>query len=554
MCAYNPIRGSLCNRVIGVTANSWLNIRNHAHKCTAADAITHTPSDKSADIATEWQQARPFNELPRAGVFKFLRQLLPGGRYYKLDSAQLLKAMQEDYGDIYIMPGMFGRPDALYTHNPADFERVFRNEGAWPIRPNSVTLRYHRNKLRADFYGDVEGILATHGEQWSSFRTVVNPLLMQPKNIKIYLNKMAQVNQEFVERIRLIRDTKTLEMPDDFKENIQHWTLESVALVALDKQLGLLRENSKNLDDASKLFAALTDWMYLTLDLEYTPSLWRIVATPKFKRLMRALDDIQEVTSKYTMEAIAKLEEEQQRGIEREENEKSILEKLLKIDRKIATVMAMDLLLGGVDTTTSLTVGILLCLAKNPDKQEKLREEVKRILPQKNGVFAANTLNKIPYLRACLKEALRMYPVTIGNCRVPQKDVVLSGYRVPKGTVISMIHSTLLKSEEHYARPLEYLPERWLRPSSETVEEPGCGAIKDTKQWRASSPFAFLPFGVGPRACLGRRISDLEIELGVARLVRNFQIEFHYPTDNVFKNMLINMPNAPLKFKFIDIE
>lgn len=117
--------------------------------------------DKVTDMASEWQQARPFDELPRDGVFKFVRQLLPGGRYYKLESAQFLRAMQKDYGDIYIIPGMFGRPDALYTHNPADFERVFRNEGVWPIRPNLLTLRYHRNKLRADFYEGVEGILAT---------------------------------------------------------------------------------------------------------------------------------------------------------------------------------------------------------------------------------------------------------------------------------------------------------------------------------------------------------------------------------------------------------
>lgn len=150
--------------------------------------------------------------------------------------------------------------------------------------------------------------------------------------------------------MRLIRDSKTLEMPDDFQEYIQRWALESIALVALDKQLGLLRENSENFADASKLFTALTEWFSLTLDLEYTPSLWRIVATPKFKRLMQGLDDIQSITWKHTTEAITKLEAEQQLGIERDESEKSILEKLLRIDKKIATVMAMDLLLGGVDT------------------------------------------------------------------------------------------------------------------------------------------------------------------------------------------------------------
>ncbi|CAD6993816.1 unnamed protein product [Ceratitis capitata] len=533
--------------VFKTNIKSWLKI--YKRQCSSSTASANT----SSDAALEWQQARPFNEVPRDSVLKLICKFLPGGRYYKLDSTQFVKAMQKEFGDIYVMPGLMGKPDALYTHNPVDFERVFRNEGAWPIRPSSEVLRYHRSKLRADFYDGVEGILATQGEQWSSFRSVVTPLLMQPKNIKMYVGKMAQVNQELVERIRLLRNAETLEMPDNFEETLQLWALESVAVIALDKQLGLLRGESEHFAVASKLFAALKCFFTLSLELEYTPSLWRLVATPKYKRLMQAMDDIQNITWNYTKEAIEKLEAERQQGSERKESEKSVLEKLLKIDKKIATVMAMDLLLGGVDTTTSLTAGALLCLAKNPEKQAKLRAEIMHVLPHKNGEFTADALNSMPYLRACLKEALRIYPLAIGNMRVPQKDLVLSGYQVPKGTRVSMISTTLLQSEQQYARPLEYLPERWLRTSGDVAAAKNGAASLCPEQLKASSPFTYLPFGHGARACLGRRISDLEMELSIARLVRNFQIEFHYPTDNVFKGMLINMPNVPLKFKFIDI-
>uniref|UniRef100_T1H227 Cytochrome P450 n=1 Tax=Megaselia scalaris TaxID=36166 RepID=T1H227_MEGSC len=61
--------------------------------------------------------------------------------------------------------------------------------------------------------------------------------------------------------------------------------------------------------------------------------------------------------------------------------------------------------LGG--TSTALT-GILLCLAKNQDKQELLRQEVSQI---KNKSLTANDMNNLPYLRACIKEGIRMYPV-----------------------------------------------------------------------------------------------------------------------------------------------
>ncbi|XP_054726672.1 probable cytochrome P450 12a5, mitochondrial [Anastrepha obliqua] len=510
--------------------------------------------NQPTDVALEWQRARPFSEIPKASAFKFISKFLPGGPYSKLDFSQLVTAMLKDYGPIFLMPAMPGRPSILVTHNPDDFENLFRNEGAWPIRPLSEAVRYYRNKLRADFFEGVEGVIATHGEQWSSFRTIVNPILMKPKNTNMYLNKMAQVNQEFVDKIRLIRNPDTLEMPDDFKEYLQRWALESVAIVALDKQLGLLRDDSENSSEVLKLFSALNDFMELSFDLEYKPTLWRVVATPKFRRLMRAMDDIKSVTWKFVTEAVRKLEVEKQQGIEQPEHKKSVLERLIKRNDRVAAVMAMDMMMAGVDTTTSLVAGALLCLAKNPEKQARLRAEVMRVLPQKNSNFTADALNNIPYLRACLKESLRVYPIAIGNMRVPQNDLVLSGYRVPKGTLVSMIFSTLQANERYFARPLEYLPERWLRSGEEDHEPNTAAATKCAQSLKPSSPFVYLPFGFGPRVCVGRRISELEVEAGIARLVRNFNIEFNYPTDNAFKSVLINMPNIPLRFKLTDID
>lgn len=188
-------------------------------------------------------------------------------------------------------------------------------------------------------------------------------------------------------------------------------------------------------------------------------------------------------------------------------------------------------------------------MAKNPKKQEKLREELKRVLPDKDSEIEENTFRQLPYLRACIKESLRIYPIMVGNNRVVNNDVVLSGYRVPKGTPVSMINLSLLNEDDHYRRAKEFLPERWLR--SQPLQEMNSGCQEASK---TGNPFIYLPFGFGPRSCVGRRIVDMEMELGIARLVRNFYIEFNYPTENAFKSVLINVPNIPLKFKFIDVE
>lgn len=127
--------------------------------------------------------------------------------------------------------------------------------------------------------------------------------------------------------------------------------MESVSVVALDKQLGLI---NKNRDDpkAKRLFNALTDYIKYSADLEYKPSIWKYIKTATFKKVMQYLDEITTITKSFVDEAIDRIEEEKRNsgGVEKPENEKSVLEKLIKIDRNIAMVMAMDMLKAGVDT------------------------------------------------------------------------------------------------------------------------------------------------------------------------------------------------------------
>jgi len=143
-------------------------------------------------------------------------------------------------------------------------------------------------------------------------------------------------------------------VPGNFLETINRWTLESVSVVALDKQLGLLRESGKN-SEATKLFKYLDEFFLHSADLEMKPSLWRYFKTPLLKKMLRTMDSVQEVTLKYVDEAIERLEKEAKEGVVRPEHEQSVLEKLLKVDKKVATVMAMDMLMAGVDTVSDHT-------------------------------------------------------------------------------------------------------------------------------------------------------------------------------------------------------
>lgn len=82
--------------------------------------------------------------------------------------------------------------------------------------------------------------------------------------------------------------------------------------------------------------------------------------------------------------------------------------------------------------TSSSAIGVLYCLAKNPDKQEILRKEIMNILPDKDTPLTSENMKNMPYLRAVIKEGMRMYSPTIGNIRRTSKNLVLQGYHVPQ--------------------------------------------------------------------------------------------------------------------------
>lgn len=143
-------------------------------------------------------------------------------------------------------------------------------------------------------------------------------------------------------------------------------------------------------------------------------------------------------------------------------------------------------------------------LAKNPEKQSILRQEILSKLPTKDSVLDSESMKNMPYLRACFKESQRIEPVLIGTLRKLANDVVLGGYKVPKDYYVAMALSIMSNSEKNYERSAEFIPERYLK--SEPFPE-----LK-TKQ-----PFAFLPFGFGPRICIGKRLAELEMEILISK-------------------------------------
>lgn len=234
------------------------------------------------------------------------------------------------------------------------------------------------------------------------------------------------LSQRFIDnfyRIRKIRD-KNSETPAGFLDNMNDWALESIGVIALDARLGILDN-----PEASEINQLIKKFFQLSFEYDIQPSIWRYYQTPGFKKFLKTYEKINAIIMNYVNEAVARFEKNPTSS----DQESGVLEKLIKIDRNVGIVMAEDMLFAGVDTTSASVISIMYCLAKNPDKQEILRKEIMAILPEKDSKLTATSFNNIPYLRAVIKEALRVNPVTSGNLRAAGQEIVLQGYKIPKG-------------------------------------------------------------------------------------------------------------------------
>lgn len=152
----------------------------------------------------------------------------------------------------------------------------------------------------------------------------------------------------------------------------------------------------------------------------------------------------------------------------------------------------------------------------------------------------------MPYLRACIKESLRLNPLNGGVMRQTNQDLELDGFKIPKGTDIVLNTEDIMRESKYYPEALKFIPERWLREDSEVK-------MKCPNAKKSDIPFIYMPFGFGPRMCVGKRIVDLELEIGITKILRNFKVEYNYPPEKVFSSYLMNFPKAPLRFKFTDL-
>ncbi|XP_061401758.1 cytochrome P450 6a22-like [Musca vetustissima] len=162
----------------------------------------------------------------------------------------------------------------------------------------------------------------------------------------------------------------------------------------------------------------------------------------------------------------------------------------------------------GFETSSNTLTYALYELAKNPEIQEKARQSVKEVLRSHGNTFTYDNIREMQYLKQVLKETLRLHPPAPYTVRVCRRPCVLKtkygALTIPSDTKVMIPIYGIHHNPDYYPEPYRFLPERF-------------DEISDCP------PALFIPFGLGPRTCIGKRLANMMLTLSLAMLLTRFR-------------------------------
>lgn len=398
-------------------------------------------------------------ELPGIGS-------LPG---FARDPLAFCARMQARYGDL--VQYRLGKHTLVQVNHPAQVEEVLLKH--WRVMHKDAIYELMRPLLG-------NGLVTAEGDAWKRNRKLAAPSFSK-RHVEVYAADMALCAREYAEGLR---DGDRRDVHADMMGLAQRIVLRTL-FGELDVQLDGVAEHIETVMDAFV--------REIQGPLRFVP---RQIPTRSRRRADRAIAALDGVVHELiaARRAAGLGEDLLSRLLEARDDEGRGMDDQQLRDEAVTMFVA-----GHETTAVALTFAFLL-LGRHPDALRKVQEELDAVL---DGPIEVGHLARLPYTRAVLKESMRLLPPVWGIGREAQADVEVGGHHIPAGVQLFIVQWTLHRDARFYQDPLSFRPERWLDGLDDRLPR-----------------MAYLPFGGGPRICIGNHFAMMEAMICLASVLR----------------------------------
>ncbi|MCP9439699.1 MAG: cytochrome P450 [Nitrospira sp.] len=332
------------------------------------------------------------------------------------------------------------------------------------------------------------GLVTSSGEIWKRHRRIIQPIFHRTR-LTAMADRMVQIGEH-----RIAGWPKQTEQPIDIAAEMMALTLEVISHTMFTTSV------VQHIDQISHALRISLRYAFDSFHNPLHPPAWLPTGRNReFRRVMAFMDDLI-----YGLIA-------ERRGSGKRHDD--LLDRLLDArdeesgagltDQELRDE-ALTIFAAGHETTANALAWTWYLLAIHPDVKARFHEEVDRVLQGKRPTV--DDLPNLPYTRALFDESLRLFPPAPAIQRKAVTDTMIGGLALPAGSVVLIGTYNLHRHPAFWSDPERFLPERWLKGE------------------RSLARYAYLPFGAGPRACVGTHFALIEGPLLLALIGQYYDL------------------------------
>jgi cytochrome P450 len=409
-------------------------------------------------------------------------------------------ACLKQYGDFIIM--FLGKKRTILVNDPDGLKYVLLDN----------SKNYPKNTPGYQKVAEVlgQGVFTDVGEEWKKGRRVIQPTF-NPSKFDHYYELVFDESSKSVEKMRAEYSTnKTFNINSISTAYALHVIGRSLFNQTLAESFQVISRNLSHLID-------LTEKKMTYVTPFKTPAKMKL--EKDFNETLALLDgEIEKI-----------IEKEKTKPMNPKENMiHALLVSPLNFTGKKILSQVKTMIFAGHETTANVITWSFYFLALHPKWQEKIFNEFRE---KKFVIGKEEDLEQFIYLNLFLKEVLRMRPPAWSFGRVAISHDKIHGEDIFPGDLISISPFLIHHHPDYWENPEDFNPERFINPPAD---------------------YTFIPFGLGPRVCMGERLANLEMCMFLLHVIKNFSFIFSERTQNVKMNAQVSLrPNQDIYLDMI---